>query len=92
MIEIFKADELGYLSWVHNNPRGFVVNIDNPNTTPTYPMMHAASHKVISSSSRGNYTTVRYFKVCSTSLTELESWSQENYKRHPTRCKQCSPA
>ena len=91
MIEKFQNDDLGYLAWVQSNPSGFVVNIDEPNTTPSYPMVHAASHRAISSGSRENYTSGRYFKVCSTSLTDLEKWTMEHYRRPLVRCKTCSP-
>jgi putative restriction endonuclease len=91
MIEEFRNDESGYLTWVHSNPRGFVVNIDDPNLTQNYPMVHAATHKVVSSGTRENYTTGRYFKVCSESLAELETWSVQHYRRPLVRCQQCSP-
>jgi hypothetical protein len=64
MFEKFVNDESGYLKWIDNNPNGFIVNLDEPLVTPQYPMVHLTSHKLISSPSRTNYTTGRYFKVC----------------------------
>lgn len=85
----FVNDESGYLAWVQAHPDGFIVNIDDPQVTPQYPMVHAASHKSLSSPKRKNYTTGRYFKVCSERLEELEAWAQKKYGRALTRCQQC---
>ena len=89
MPKTFVDDESGYLAWVHAHPHGFVVNIDDPQITPQYPMVHVASHKSLSSPTRTNYTTGRYFKVCSDSLEELQAWAQKKYGRGLTRCRQC---
>jgi hypothetical protein len=79
MLRKFENDENGYLAWVQGHPDGYIVNIDDPQVTPQYPMVHAASHKSLSSSARTNYTTGRYFKVCSERLEELEVWAQKKY-------------
>ena len=89
MVEQFKNDEGGYLRWVTANPMGFVANVDEPQYVAQYPMVHSASHKAVSSPVRTNYTTGKYFKVCSTDLKALEEWSQRNYGRSLTRCAQC---
>ena len=89
MVRKFRDDEAGYLLWVQENQTGYVVNVDDPQRTLQYPMVHLASHKVISSAVRTNYTTGRYLKYCSCSLEELELWSQENHGRALTRCMQC---
>jgi hypothetical protein len=89
MLKTFRDDETGYLAWVQTHPDGYVVNIDEPPIAPQYPMVHIASHRIISSPTRTNYTTGRYFKVCSTELEELERWAQRKYGRPLTRCRQC---
>jgi len=89
MLRTFVKDESGYLGWVQTHPLGYVVNIDEPQISPQYPMVHAASHKSMSSPTRTNYTTGRYFKVCSEQLQELEAWAQRKYGRALTRCQQC---
>ncbi|WHZ20487.1 MAG: hypothetical protein OJF55_002636 [Rhodanobacteraceae bacterium] len=89
MVVSFRNDDAGYLKWVHGNPGGYVVNVDEPHSMPQYPMVHSASHKAISSSSRSNYTTGRYLKFCSVSLEELERWSKATCGRRLTRCAQC---
>lgn len=89
MLQTFVRDESGYLAWVQAHSDGFIVNIDEPQTTRQYPMVHAALHKSLSSPMRTNYTTGRYFKVCSDRLEDLEAWSQKKYGRALTRCRLC---
>jgi hypothetical protein len=89
MPQTFVNDENGYLGWVQAHPNGYVVNIDNPQVTPQYPMVHAASHRSMSTPARTNYTTGRYFKVCSEQFEELEAWAQSKYGHALTRCRQC---
>ncbi len=92
MPQKFVDDESGYLAWVDAHSDGFIVNIDEPQTTPQYPMVHTALHKSLSSAKRAkraNYTTGRYFKVCSDRLEDLEAWSQKKYGRALTRCRLC---
>lgn len=43
----------------------------------------------MSSASRSNYTTGKYFKVCSVNLEDLDQWSQRKYHKPLTRCKNC---
>lgn len=88
-MKIFRHDDKGYLEWVADNTNGYVVNIDEPNSFTQYPMVHKATHKLISSSSRRNYTTAQYFKVCSINLDELETWSLKTYGKKLTKCKTC---
>lgn len=89
MVEKFQNDEAGYLSWVSANPHGYVVNVDEPNHVDQYPMVHRATHKLISSNARTNYTTGRYIKFCSESLHELELLAKNKYDRQLVRCATC---
>lgn len=84
---IFINDDEGYLKWVAANPNGFIVNIDEPNSTKDYPKVHRASHKSMSTSARSNYTTGQYFKVCSNNIESLKDWSQREYRKTLTECK-----
>ena len=79
-----KNMEAEYLAWVEANQNGFVVNIDEPQNFPQYPMVHRASHKAISSRKRSNYTTHQYFKVCHTDLEVLERWALR--EGHSLKC------
>ena len=86
---IFIKEEEEYLAWVANNPAGYIVNIDKPKNTPHYPMVHRTTHKSMSSETRTNYTTGRYFKVCSNDLSELQAWSERIYQKTLTICQSC---
>ncbi len=89
MFTEFINDEAGYLAWVQNNPEGFVLNIDHEGYFPQYPMVHKATHKLISSPARTNYTTGKYYKVCSSDLKVLEEWSQTHRQKKVTLCATC---
>jgi len=49
MVKRFEKDEQQYLDWAQNNPNGFIVNADEPATSPDYPMVHRATHKSMTS-------------------------------------------
>lgn len=89
MISQFRNDEKGYLRWVQDNPNGFVVNADEPATSPDYPMVHRASCGLVSSPTRTNYTTRRYFKTCSHNVRELEQWAKTKRGRSLNPCRRC---
>lgn len=89
MIELFDNDEAGYLKWVQANPRGFVANVDRARRFPQYPMVHAATHRSISSPRIGNFTTGDYVKFCCTDLDAIEQYSKTKFGRSLTRCSLC---
>jgi hypothetical protein len=89
VVELFNNDEIGYLSWIEANPQGFVANADRSLSFPQYPMVHTASHRLVSSPKIGNFTTGDYVKFCSTDLDALERYSQTEFGRPLTRCSQC---
>jgi hypothetical protein len=89
MIDHFVNDDAAYLRWVHSHQHGYIVNLDKARTYPQYPMVHRASHKLISSPERTNYTTNEFIKVCSTDLAALERWSKEECGRVLNRCATC---
>lgn len=89
MVERFEKREADYLYWVHIHPKGYVVNLDARFARAEYPMVHLASHKLVSSPLRSNYTTGDYVKVCSTELSELEQWSRRTFGRELIRCRVC---
>ena len=89
MVTEFVNDETGYLAWVHAHPHGYIANVDVAGQVQQYPMVHLASHKLLSSSAVGNYTTHNYTKACSTEMDALERWSMRKYKKSLTRCRVC---
>ena len=88
-MEIFDNDEEGYTRWVLAHPEGFVVNVDRAQKVPHYPMVHQATHKLISSQEIGNFTTGKFLKICSADLQELDNYSQSKYGRSLNYCSVC---
>lgn len=89
MIFRFDNDEKGYLGWIQANPSGFVINVDRERRVAHYPIVHRATHGLISTSARTNYTTKNYIKICSLELGELEALSLGEYGRVLNRCAAC---
>ena len=89
MLEIFINDERGYLRWTARNQHGFIVNADDDHVSPDYPMVHRATHKALTSQKRQNYTTKRFFKVCSDKRHELEQWARRERGRSLQPCRIC---
>ncbi len=89
MLRIFTNDEKDYLQWAVMNPRGFIVNSDHDRVSPDYPMIHRATHKALTSPKRQNYTTKRFFKVCSNKRHELEQWARRQRGRSLQPCRIC---
>lgn len=90
-MEQFVDDEAGYLAWVSEHPTGWVANADKAKTIPNYPLVHRASHALLSSPTKANYTTDRYIKACSDDVDELEAWSLAEYGKSVTWCETCAP-
>ena len=73
-MQLFIDDDPGYLSWLHENPSGFVVNADRPPNS-SYLRLHRASCRTISGEpARGRAWTVTSTKTCGT-RHELEAWA-----------------
>lgn len=85
----FDDEEDAYVRWLAEHPDGFVANVDRARTMPQYPMLHLASHGLISSERIGGFTTGAYLKICGTDLTKLEGALTAEYGRKPTRCDVC---
>ena len=89
-MKIFRKDEASYLEWVESNRgSGFILNVDDPQSVPDYPKLHLARYKCVTSPTTENYTSNTYFKVCSQSISELESWSLKTYGKPATPCRGC---
>lgn len=90
MEEVFDKNETEYLRWaVTNQQTGFIVNTDHDHRSPVYPMVHRATHKLVTSAKIGNFTTGRFFKVCSTEMSDLEAWARRERGRFLHRCGTC---
>jgi hypothetical protein len=81
----FDDNEAGYLKWVNDNPKGFVINV--PKQHVLVPdMLHKASCTHITTDQRTNYTTGDYKKLCFVDRKELADYSGDFQV-----CKVCKP-
>lgn len=89
-VEVFDDRESDYLGWIARHPEGYVANVDRAGVVPQYPMIHRASHRLMSSDRIGGFTTGAYLKLCSTDLDALQREVQVRFKRPATHCKVCT--
>jgi hypothetical protein len=81
----------GYLRWVADHPRGYVINIQQSHN-PRDARLHAARCDTITGTpARGDTFTGEWVKICSESLAELDSWSLQQADGLIKRCGICHP-
>ena len=91
---LFQDDDLGYATWVTENPEGYVLNIQR-SLNPSDARMHTAScehlaRAIDASESRQRRSTTTYIKVCSRSVDQLDAWSAQRVGAHEIRrCPAC---
>jgi hypothetical protein len=73
----FKGDDKIYLTWLQDNPDGYVINTPR-GLSPSYMVLHRATCRTIRPDERhyapGAFTERQYVKVCSADLTALQHW------------------
>ncbi len=87
----FIDDEGGYLAWVRDHPRGYVVNTRR---TPTaaYLKLHRATCAFVSGTPpRGAVWTKDYSKVCAQERAVLDAWARESLGATLAACSHCAP-
>jgi putative restriction endonuclease len=89
MLAVFIGAERDYLDWTATNEPGFIVNVDHDRVSREYPMIHRATHKALTTPKNENYTTNRFFKVCSDNIPELEHWAQQDGRAPLRPCRIC---
>lgn len=86
---LFIDDNEAYLTWLQQNPHGFVVNCDRK-PSPRLLMYHKADCFHIQRW-EGRNLTVDYIKVCSNDLQELKKWAEVIIGGEVQYCRSCSP-
>ncbi len=89
-LDIFINNDKAYLSWLTQNPEGFVVN-SYLHPSPDYLVLHRANCWTISTAARTNWTTTGFIKVCSLYRTELENWAKKEVGGQLHHCQICKP-
>lgn len=89
---IFVADDKGYLTWLSDNPDGYVVNTYRT-PDPHYLVLHRSSCRHIRGTPpHGTAWTDSYAKICSRNTSELESWASRELGRSSLpKCRTCKP-
>jgi len=89
-LDTFVNNDKAYLRWLTQNPNGFVVN-SYLHPSPDYLILHRANCWTISTSTRTNWTTTGYIKICSLDKRELENWAEKEVGSQLHHCRICKP-
>jgi len=90
-MEIFDKNDQGYVLWLNQNPKGVVLNANNP-PNDHYLVAHRATCFTISGTpSRGRDWTNKYIKSCGKSLADVTKWTMDKFDRKPHSCGHCLP-
>lgn len=89
-VEAFRDDDTGYLEWLAEHPRGFVLNT-NRSPRPDYLILHRATCRTIRGKpTRGGPWTGPYIKVCADDPLDIAAWAGARVGARPRRCRVCS--
>ena len=87
----FIDDDRGYLSWIRQNPLGFVLNT-NRTPTPEYLILHKATCPSISGlPSKGEFWTKDLIKQCADHQIELRGFARVECGGDAQDCGMCQP-
>lgn len=94
--KVFKDNENGYHAWLEQNPKGFVLNSENP-PSAKYMHLHTAECYTINNSKasarQGSFTDFKYMKVCATDYEDLLKWMAGHGATKFTKvCSKCKVA
>jgi hypothetical protein len=89
----FVNDDESYLAWTLAHPAGFVLNVPQKGTAVPL-VLHTARCAHVTSTTRTNYTTTDYYKICSMERIELVTWvhAQSHGQLQYRSCGHCQPA
>ena len=85
----FVDDDEGYLAWLREHPRGYVVNAER-RPRSEYLVLHRATCHTISGKA-GSWTKT-YTKVCAKTVADLDAWAHTETGGYPSRCGFCPPS
>ena len=87
----FVDDDAGYLSWIRQHGRGFVLNCTR-NPSSDYLILHRATCPSITGEpARGRLWTDQYIKVCSTAASAIQDWARRQTGTTARPCGMCHP-
>jgi hypothetical protein len=86
MVQHFLDDDLGYLNWLRDHPRGYVVFSDRKPT-----VWYLSLHRVRCIRDQPARTT-DYRRICADTAEELIEWGTEATGSPPKNCEICHPS
>ncbi len=88
----FRDDDDGYLAWLAQHPRGYVVNCYRRPTAGYVELHRARCTTICGRPKRGvTWTRHQYIKICATDVGTLNRWALEEVGTFPTPCGVCRP-
>jgi len=93
-METFWNRERQFKEWIRRHANdGYLLNCTKGSEHSGWPyLLHRAACSRFSARNRRsgkNYTTHKYFKVCSTSMDKLASWARRERGDRVPKCKLC---
>lgn len=87
----FVNDNEGYLKWLKDNPRGFVLNCQKKPNAETSRLHRPDCYSIGPNSTYGNWTNNQYIKICSLEKGPLAEWFRVQVGDKLTSCGACKP-
>lgn len=89
--EVFIDDDDGYLAWLSDHARGYVLNAAR-NPTASYLKLHRADCSTIGDvPANGFVWTSDLLKACSDDRLIIEQWARTETGAVPSPCGRCRP-
>lgn len=90
---VFRDDDLGFVTWVAENPDGYVLNIQR-GLSAADARLHTATcghlaRAIEALESHQRHLTAAYIKLCSRSIGELDAWAAKQIGSEIRRCPSC---
>jgi hypothetical protein len=90
-VRVFIDDDAGYVAWLTEHDRGFVINIQR-SLNPSDARLHRANCRTVTGQpTRGKVWTGPYIKVCADQLSQLDRWAGQLTGSAISRCGICLP-
>ena len=89
--EVFIDDDDGYLAWLYDHARGYVLNAARK-PTASYLMLHRSDCSTIGNvPANGLAWTSALLKACSDDRLMIEQWARAETGGVPSLCGRCQP-
>lgn len=89
LLVAFVDNDAGYVSWISENPSGYVLNA-NRRPNAGYLKLHRATCTWISGGD-GRRWTWQYAKICGPATLAIDLWTTSMLGVKPDRCSFCQP-